>query len=1004
MASYEKLQGDIDRESQIDGTTDSGTRLAQAEGAFEFRDVSFVYPSRPEVTVLEKVCIRIPAKKHTAIIGLSGSGKSTIASLALRLHDPNEGRVFFDGYDLHDLNIRDLRSFVSLVQQEPSLLDRSILENIAHGLINSSNPNHAKLRATLLSGELADLTSEVREGQELMVAAGRRGPDVLDIVNLVKSAGKLADAETFVDNLPYGYATLVGSMGRLVSGGQKQRLALARALVKDPVVLIMDEATASLDSTSEQRIIKAIDRITNSRTVLTIAHRLSTITNADNIIVMHKGRVVEEGDHSTLMAKNGSYAELIKMQSLGSDATRIEAGSTRATSTTEDQESFIKAEEGRDSLSRTDVEVSEVPVASSPSDTDEETPEELETPRKSLWALCKGYAPAVRPHLLVVFAALLGSVIVGGAFSGEAVIFGHTVGSLNTCNSPASIRSSGSFYGLMFFVLAIIEFFANVVSWSGFGWVSEKMVYSVRVLSFRSLFEQDLQWHQSQSRTPALLLSYITHDGDALSGLSGSVIGTMLSITVNLVAAIILTHIIAWRIALVCLSLVPLLLGAGLMELRILGQFEEKHETAYTKSVDIGTEAITSIKTVASLSLEDGILNDYRRSLAGPRRETLRVTIQASLCQALTYFLGNCVNALAYWWGAKQIIAGTYTQTQFLIVVFSLLVSALLFSQMFALAPELSRARAASARILGLIEMGSEGMGGRVDDPLSSSQQLDGKLETADLELASEKASTPVVPYRPGGEVGAASSVEFRNVHFSYPARPDVPVLNGLSIDIQPGQFCALVGPSGAGKSTIISLVERMYTPTAGSITVGGVDVTQTRDVSFRDDIALVPQESVLFEGSIAFNLSLGARPGQHVRQADMEEACTLANIHEVIMALPQGYATLCGPHGNRFSGGQRQRLSIARALVRKPRLLLLDEPTSALDAESETGLQEGLAKAARGVTVLAIAHRLRTIRAADRIFLIEAGRCVDRGTHEELLRRSASYRTNVMHQTVAED
>lgn len=1000
VASYNKLRGDIYRDPQIDGISDSGHRLSQAEGGFEFRNVSFVYPSRPEVAVLDQVNIQIAPKKHTAIIGLSGSGKSTIASLALRLYDPTEGQIFFDGCDLRELNTRNLRGHVSLVQQEPSLLDRSILENIAHGLINSSNPNHFKLRTALLDGTLADLANDVRGGQELMVAAEKRGSDIFEIVNLVKKAAELADAETFIANLPYGYATLVGSMGRLVSGGQKQRLALARALVKDPAVLIMDEATAALDSASEQRIMKAIDHIGNDRTVITIAHRLSTITNADKIIVMHKGRVVEEGDHSTLMAKNGAYADLVKMQSLGSEHVKTGAGSKNVASSKEDQVSLTKADVDRDSLSRTDVEVSEVvgPAVSASSDSGDETTEEPDTPSKSLWALFRGYAPAVRPHLLVVFGALLGSVVVGGAFSGEAVIFGHTVGSLNTCNSPASIRSSGSFYGLMFFVLAVIELFANIVSWSGFGWVSENIVYSVRVLSFRSLFEQDLQWHQSKNRTPALLLSYITSDGDALSGLSGSVIGTMLSITVNMIAAIILTHIIAWRIALVCLSLMPLLLGAGLMELRILGKFEERHENAFTKSVDIGTEAITSIKTVASLSLEEGILNDYRRSLRGPRKETLRVTMQASLCQALTYFLGNCVNALAYWWGAKQIIAGYYTQTQFLIVVFSLLVSALLFSQMFALAPELSRARAASARILGLIEIGSDKMSGRINT-VSPLHHRQGEKEN-DIEEASEKANTLSLTL--AGR--SASSVQFRDVKFSYPARPDINVLNGLSLDIQPGQFCALVGPSGAGKSTIISLVERMYTPSSGSIVVGGVDVTKTRDVSFRDDIALVPQESVLFEGSIKFNIGLGARPGQEVTQQEIEEACRLANIHDVIQDLPDGYETLCGPNGNRFSGGQKQRLSIARALVRRPKLLILDEPTSALDAESEKLLQDGLEKASKGITVIAIAHRLRTIRQADRIFLIEAGRCVDAGSHEELLERSASYRTNVMHQTVAEN
>ncbi|RHZ65484.1 ABC transporter ATP-binding protein [Aspergillus thermomutatus] len=989
VASFQKLREDIDREPVIDSTSDSGLRLSQAEGGFEFKDVSFTYPSRPEIIVLDNISLSIPANKHTAIVGLSGSGKSTIAGLVTRLYDPTKGQILFDGQDLRDVNTRDLRGFLSLVQQEPSLLDRSLLENIAHGLINSSNPNHAHLKTTLLSTDLAELASELRDGKDLTAAAEARGPGVVEIVGLVKKAASLADADAFISALQHGYGTVVGSSGRLISGGQKQRIALARALVKDPAVLILDEATASLDSRSEQRIQRAISNIATGRTIITIAHRLSTITSADNIIVMHKGHIVEEGNHATLMAKNGAYADLVKLQTLsatGKHETTVNienvSRSDQASSSEADIEKSTLFLDDFGGAEKTPVSTTERPVADSP-----EEPEEPETPKKSLWALAKGYAPALRPHLLFIFLALLGSSVVGGAFSGEAVIFGNTVGSLNPCHSAESIRSRGNFFGLMFFILAIIEFFANVVSWSGFGWVSEKIVYAVRVLSFRSLFEQDLQWHQSEGRTPALLLSYITRDGNALAGLSGSVIGTLFSITVNLIAAIILTHIIAWRIALVCLALVPLLLGAGLMELHVLGKFEERHENAYTKSVDIGVEAITSIKTIASLSLEEETLQTYRRSLKGPRKETFKVTVHASLWQAMTYFLGNLVNALAYWWGAKQIIAGNYTQTQFLIVVFSLLVSALLWSQMFALAPELSSARAAMARILSLIEIGSDKMQGHVRSPTTTASN--------DPEATAEP--------KPIASNSQASSVQLRDVHFAYPARPDIRVLNGLNIDIRPGQFCALVGPSGAGKSTIISLVERLYTPESGAIVVDGVDITKHRDVSFRDTMALVPQESVLFEGSIEFNIGLGARPDHEATMDEIVEACKLANIHDVIQALPEGYQTLCGPNGSQFSGGQKQRLSIARALVRKPKLLILDESTSALDAESEKLLQDGLEKAAKGITVIAIAHRLHTIRKADVIFLIEAGRCVDRGTHEELLQRSESYRANVMHQTVAE-
>lgn len=988
VASYAKLREDLDRQPLIDGTTTSGLRISQAEGGFELKDVSFIYPSRPEIKVLDNITISLPAKKHTALVGLSGSGKSTIAGLVTRLYDPTEGQIFFDGNELRDVNLRDLRGFCSLVQQEPSLLDRSLLENIAHGLINSSNPSHEHLKDTLLSSALDDLAAEVRDGKDLMTAAEARGQEVVEIVNLVQKAAVLADADGFISKLQYGYGTSVGSSGRLISGGQKQRVSLARALVKDPAVLILDEATASLDSRSEQRIQKAINNISTGRTVITIAHRLSTITNADNIIVMHKGNLVEQGNHATLMALNGTYAELVNLQTLGSSSSS-DTSSSRDTASKSDEVSLTDTENEKIGLSQEleKQEVTQVSATETPApDSSEEEPEP-ETPHKSLWALVKGYGPAVRPHVLMIFVALLGASIVGGAFSGEAVIFGNTVGSLNPCNGADSIRSRGSFYGLMFFVLAIIEFFANFASWTGFGWVSEKVVYSVRVLSFRSLFEQDLQWHQSNGRTPAMLLSYITRDGNALAGLSGSVIGSLFSITVNLIAAIILTHIIAWKIALVCLSLVPLLLGAGLMELHVLGKFEERHENAYTKSVDIGTEAITSIKTIASLSLEEETLKTYQRSLKGPRRETFKVTVLASLWQAITYFLGNCVNALAYWWGAKQIIAGTYTQTQFLIVVFSLLVSALLWSQMFALAPELSNARAAMARILSLIEIGSDGMKGHIRAPSLT--------ESAERDPEATGEPKPTIS-------GGASSVQFRDVHFAYPARPDITVLNGLSLDIRPGKFCALVGPSGAGKSTIISLVERLYKPASGGIIIDGVDVTKHQDVAFRESIALVPQESVLFEGSIKFNIGLGARPGHEATMEEIQEACKLANIHEVIMGLPDGYETLCGPNGNQFSGGQKQRLSIARALVRKPKLLILDESTSALDAESEKLLQDGLEKAARGITVIAIAHRLHTIRKADTIFLIEAGQCIDHGSHHELLERSESYRANVMHQTVA--
>jgi len=478
-----------------------------------------------------------------------------------------------------------------------------------------------------------------------------------------------------------------------------------------------------------------------------------------------------------------------------------------------------------------------------------------------------------------------------------------------------------------------------------------------------------------------MLLEYITKDGNSLAGFSGSIIGTLFSVVVNFLAAIILSHIIAWRIAIVCLVVVPLLLGAGYMQLRAIGRFAVKHAGAFTSSIGVTIEAVSNIKTVHALSIEDEIVQTYRRSLKAPRKEMVRQSFKTNVWLAVANSCGSFIYAFAYWWGSKNIAEGRYTTTDFFVILIAMLISAQLWGQLFTLAPEIEKANSAISRICGLIELGQD-----TSKPSSIS-------EKDDVEAMAE---SPLPASTHGG-----ARVVFRDVGFSYPARPGVPVLTSLSLSIQPGQFCALVGPSGAGKSTVLALLERFYTPSSGSITINGLDISRHHGTSFRDDIAYVPQENVLFQGSIKFNIGLGARPGHTPSDEEIEEACKLANIHETIMELPQGYDTECGSSGNQLSGGQRQRLSIARALVRKPKLLLLDESTSALDAESEKALELGLERAVKGhgVTVIAIAHRLRTIARADVIFLVEAGQVVDQGRHDELVQRSESYRVNALHQ-----
>ncbi|KAH0495510.1 hypothetical protein TgHK011_009056 [Trichoderma gracile] len=990
--AFKKLRQDIDTPAIINSGSDAGVKLPDSAAAsISFRNVTFAYVSRPDQPVLKNVSFDCPAGKFTSIVGLSGSGKSTVAGLATRIYDPQDGQVLLDGHDLRELNVKNLRSFISLVQQEPSLLDRSILENIALGLFNSPWEKHQKFQSIILGEGLADVAAKVRDGQDLTSVAQEHGQDMAELVEMVRHAASLADASGFIDRLESGYGTVVGTAGKLVSGGQRQRLAFARALIRDPKILILDEATASLDSASERRIQAAVESISKGRTIIAIAHRLSTIRNADNIIVMNNGEVIEQGTHLELMALDGSYAGMVRLQNLASQE-QDDTPSMSSTSKGDADLTFSEKEAAVDDVVPMSKE--ESAVSTSP-DQQEPGPEaaagegkELEG-NQSTWNIVKSLGLMLRPHLLMLLLAVFSAVIVGGTFSSAGVIFGNTVSNVSPCNSTHHILWAGKFFGGLFFMLAVVELFAYTGSWFGFGYISEKLLYKIRVLTFRSLYEQELDWHQSEGRSPGSLLSIITADAAAVGGFSGSIVGTMFSIVVNFLIAIILSHIIAWKIAIVCLVTVPILLGSGIMQVRSLSRFERKHAGAFSTALGITVEAVTSFKTISSLSLEDEILNTYRRALKAPQRETALASVYTNFWLAIANSIGNLIYAFAYWWGSTRITKGEYSQAQFLIILMAMLVSAQLWGQMFTLAPEVSRAKAAASRILNLINLGSSKRIGAKYTELAISSRGE-----KDVEATPDAGSSRVLNPNRGG-----ATVTFRDVSFAYPARPHISILKNMSFTIPAGQFCGLVGPSGAGKSTIMSLVQRMYRPAGGVVEIDGVDICAREGVDFRHDIAVVPQDCALFDGTIKFNVGLGAVPGHEATDAEIEEACKLANIHDTIMSLPEGYETECGPNGSRLSGGQRQRLAIARALVRKPRLLLLDESTSALDAESEKALQKGLEQAARGITVIAITHRLHTVRKADVIFVVEGGQVVDKGRHEELVERSESYRINALQQ-----
>lgn len=326
--------------------------------------------------------------------------------------------------------------------------------------------------------------------------------------------------------------------------------------MRDPKILLLDEATSALDSRSERLIQKALQDASKGRTTISIVHRLSTVKDADHIIVMRSGKVIEQGSHQELIAADGDYASMVRLQNvsqhddtaaeatpseISNDAISSTVGSGDASEQRLDEKTAI---ESTDSEKRDDIE-------------DTKADDKKEPAKRGVLSTLAGMGTLTRAQAFYLLIAFTASAVVGGSYSGEAVIFGHTISSFSACKTAEEILSSGRFWGLLFFILAIIEFFANLLMGSFFGLVSENTLFKIRILSFRTLMGQDVDWHESGGRDAASLLSYITTDANALAGLNGTILGTLFSILINTVAGIALSLAIAWRIAIVLLACIP---------------------------------------------------------------------------------------------------------------------------------------------------------------------------------------------------------------------------------------------------------------------------------------------------------------------------------------------------------------------------------------------------------------------------------------------------------------
>lgn len=566
----------------IDVYSDEGV-VADAETFSEgkevsFEDVSFAYPARSTEEVLDSISFKIKMGSSIGIVGSSGSGKSTIAALLLRLYDPTQGKIVIDGKQMSGFNIASLRRQVALVDQDPAVFSGTIFSNIRYGY---------------------------------------KGPELSEdeLRGRCVKAAKEADAWSFIDLLPDGLDTWLGEpSGTKLSGGQKQRLCLARALVGDPTMLVLDEATSALDTISEAAILSSLgtSRSMGHQTTVMIAHRLASVRDADSIVVMGKGKILEQGNHETLMSiEGGAYRQLVEAQQIGSNNAS--------------KSSLVSGDESDATLIEDDAKI-EIQEMTTPTFSDEPKPENI----YSTGTIFKRCLSLSRSRLTFTCLALLGTLITGGLILGESIIFGHLVTLINGAVPAGQIN----FFCLMFFVIACAAFIGYVTSGSCFGLVSEHLIMRTRDISLRTVLRQDMEWFLQPGRSVSALTSVISMDAGHLSGLSGVIIGTIVSALVSVIGGAILGLIVAWRIAIVLLATAPVVILAGFFRLRVLAKVEEKNQEAYVEAASLATEACSNIRTVAALSLEDSISERFHAAIDKNEKATFKYTAFGNLLLA----------------------------------------------------------------------------------------------------------------------------------------------------------------------------------------------------------------------------------------------------------------------------------------------------------------------------------------------------------------------------------
>ena len=852
----------------------------------EIDRVSFSYG---DTLAVDEASLTLEPGTVTALLGPSGSGKSTLATLIARFADPDSGAVRVGGVDLRDMDEETLYSTVSFVLQDAQLLGATVRENIALG-----RPD-------------ADLEQ-------------------------VRDAARVAHVDEEIMALPDGYDTVLGRDTAL-SGGQEQRIAIARAVLLDTPVLLLDEATAMADPESEAEIQEALSALVKGRTVLVIAHRPAAVRGAHRIAVMERGRVVAAGSHEELLDEPHYRALLRQSGALDDDApgggadTAREADVLRSSAP---RPVGADVSEGAGSRASRPASASTGPGGASSS---------LLSRFRRLMA--EASWQQTRAGLI------LGGI--NGVVSGLALLALLPASVALATGEPHWGLSFGGWLAVLVVCAvgaAVTEFQGQRKSMSG----ALGFMHDVHYAVGDQIARLPLRWFTAE--TAGTMSRAVSQEMVSLGESAAHFMYKLTSTIAGCVVVGIGSWAWDWRLGLLLTLAAPLFAGLIRGARRLLDR---------GKSISELAERELAIRVV-EIARCQGALRSCR---ATTRYGRLKAAFDN----------GARASRRSLWWEtAGNVVNGALAQ----IIIIAMIVLTAMLAVGGSMAP--LAAVATIGMCLRFTTM-LDDIGASVMAMEERRQMMNHLDAVMDAELMAEPETPAALP--------APGAVQFDDVAFGY--RASEPVLNGVSLSVPAHGMCAIVGPSGSGKTTIARLIARFWDADSGTVRVGGTDVRDMPTAQLMEQLSMVFQDVYLFDDTLAANVRVG---DPSATEEQVRRAADLAGVTEVVDRLPHGWDTRVGEGGRALSGGERQRVSIARALLKRAPIVLLDEATSALDAENEANIVAAMEELRRTSTLIVIAHKLETIAAADQVVVLgDDGRVAQRGRHEELVNVPGPYR-----------